>query len=377
MDIGNMLKSAAKAVASEVVQDVETYLIPVRLQQLYKGYKLRNVSLARTGMPVDFLITMAQLADHIYLTGTRRGDSRSDGPAAQKLTTELGALFQNYEQIYRFDAATGLAFETRGPFGAVVASAVPPGLERVPLTGPVNPGQVSYRLFILFRGTVPKALYTDDISTDIKAAAPKQPSNLGNCVGELALGFLNTYNSCRSRVIEQLLPRGLNYLRAVHRNYSESAGKTNSGPAAGANTSGRRIQANLPLDQIELYIVGHSLGGAVATLCAYDIACRFPHYNPTLITFGSPPVGNIDFAIDFNKVMVQRNEYHPRTRYLRSVRVVARAKDNNLDAVSALPALLPNYIHVNSELVIPSVAGGRLGAHSMTGSYIPSLKKAK
>jgi hypothetical protein len=84
-------------------------------------------------------------------------------------------------------------------------------------------------------------------------------------------------------------------------------------------------------------------------------------------------VGNIDFAIDFNKVMVERNEYHPRTRYLRSIRVVARAADGKLDWISALPAHLPNYIHVNTRVLIPSSAGGRLGAHTIADSYLPAL----
>ena len=115
MGLGDAMKS--------VVQGVETYLIPVKLQQLYKGYQLRDRSLGDTGMPVDFLITLAQLAKHIYLTGTNSAHSKEDTPFAISLRTELGVLFQNYMQLNRFDAATGLFFETRGPFGAVVASA--------------------------------------------------------------------------------------------------------------------------------------------------------------------------------------------------------------------------------------------------------------
>ena len=46
-------------------------MVPVRLQQLYKGYKLRDASLEQTGMPIDFLDSLVQLADHIYLTGTK------------------------------------------------------------------------------------------------------------------------------------------------------------------------------------------------------------------------------------------------------------------------------------------------------------------
>ena len=228
-------------------------------------------------------------------------------------------MFQNYMQLDRFDAATGLAFETRGPFGTVIASAVPPGLEAVPVKGSVHPDEARYRLFVVFRGTVPAIgdLYTDDLSTDGKTAAPKLVNSLGNRAGEVARGFLNTYVSCRSQVVARLLPRGLAFLNARYREFAGATGGKARGSAA------RRFAPRLPNHRVELYVIGHSLGGAVATLCAYDLACRFPHYDPVLVTFGSPPVGNIDFAIDFSKVMVEHNEYHPQTRYLRSIRVVA------------------------------------------------------
>ena len=185
-------------------------------------------------------------------------------------------------------------------------------------------------------------------------------------MGEVARGFLNTYTSCRTKILTELLPRGYEYLRKQHLEFTEQMGQG----------KGHAIHPNrLTDEEIELYIVGHSLGGAVATLCAYDIACLTPHFNPVLVTFGSPPVGNIDFAIDFNKMMVERNEYHPRTRYLRSVRVVARTKDGKLDAVSAIPEKLPNYIHINSRVLIPSSAESRMGAHSMKDSYIDSLSR--
>ena len=44
----------------------------------------------------------------------------------------------------------------------------------------------------------------------------------------------------------------------------------------------------------ELIITGHSLGGAIANLCAYSIATRF-NLSPTVYTFGSPRVGNTRF----------------------------------------------------------------------------------
>ncbi|MHA6529398.1 lipase family protein [Paenibacillus sp. BAC0078] len=45
-----------------------------------------------------------------------------------------------------------------------------------------------------------------------------------------------------------------------------------------------------------LYITGHSLGGALATLCAVDIAANSSFTAPRLYTFASPRVGDPAFA---------------------------------------------------------------------------------
>lgn len=50
-----------------------------------------------------------------------------------------------------------------------------------------------------------------------------------------------------------------------------------------------------------LYITGHSLGGALATLCAIDIAANTSFSAPSLFTYGSPRVGDPDFAKVFKK----------------------------------------------------------------------------
>ncbi|WP_150275674.1 lipase family protein [Paenibacillus tepidiphilus] len=45
-----------------------------------------------------------------------------------------------------------------------------------------------------------------------------------------------------------------------------------------------------------LYVTGHSLGAALATLCAADVAANTGHLPPLLYTYGSPRVGDPDFA---------------------------------------------------------------------------------
>lgn len=48
-------------------------------------------------------------------------------------------------------------------------------------------------------------------------------------------------------------------------------------------------------------VTGHSLGGALATLCAVDIQYNYPEIELACCPFASPRVGNRDFAASFNK----------------------------------------------------------------------------
>lgn len=56
-----------------------------------------------------------------------------------------------------------------------------------------------------------------------------------------------------------------------------------------------------------LYITGHSLGAALATLCVVDVAANTSFRSPFLFTFGSPRVGDPAFAKAFSKYV--RNSY--------------------------------------------------------------------
>jgi len=79
--------------------------------------------------------------------------------------------------------------------------------------------------------------------------------------------------------------------------------------------------------QKNIICVGHSLGGALATLAALDITLNVPGKTAGCYTFGSPKVGNAAFADMYNK-------YVPNTQ-----RFV-----NDKDMVPAIPPI--GYVHV-------------------------------
>ena len=81
-----------------------------------------------------------------------------------------------------------------------------------------------------------------------------------------------------------------------------------------------------PVDSVT--ICGHSLGGALATLLALDVAANTAFTNPAVYTYGSPRTGDSLFAATFDQVVTN------------SWRVA-----NRLDIVPALPPPL-DYEHV-------------------------------
>jgi len=108
-----------------------------------------------------------------------------------------------------------------------------------------------------------------------------------------------------------------------------------------------------------LWVTGHSLGGALAVLCAYDIFKNVkPGPTPQLYTFAGPRTAAPDFAANFNAAMPLCN------------RVV-----NFMDVVPQVP-LPPLYEHVGQETL---VHGGFKPldvtyAHHLT-TYLAGLQK--
>jgi predicted lipase len=83
-----------------------------------------------------------------------------------------------------------------------------------------------------------------------------------------------------------------------------------------------------PRSVSSMTICGHSLGGALATLLALDVAANTAFNNPSVYTYGSPRVGDSLFASTFDQVV--KNSYR-----------VA----NRLDIVPTLPPPV-DYDHV-------------------------------
>eukprot|EP00871_Galdieria_phlegrea_P000331 jgi/Galph1/1299/GphlegSOOS_G6073.1 len=52
-----------------------------------------------------------------------------------------------------------------------------------------------------------------------------------------------------------------------------------------------------------IYMTGHSLGGALATLAAGELAFRHRDWNIHMYNFGSPRVGNAEFANQYNQLV--------------------------------------------------------------------------
>lgn len=112
-----------------------------------------------------------------------------------------------------------------------------------------------------------------------------------------------------------------------------------------------------------LTVTGHSLGGALATLCAVDIQYNFSNLvTIDVYTFGSPRVGNNGFRDSFNR------------RVPKSYRFVY-----GMDIVPAIPRPWQGYRHVDTEFRLGSrfslnFLSQRFRDHQIS-NYITALEK--
>jgi hypothetical protein len=95
------------------------------------------------------------------------------------------------------------------------------------------------------------------------------------------------------------------------------------------NLAAKSLLANC--QNCHIYITGHSLGGAIATLAAADLYSLTPDL--TLYTFGSPRVGDLQFATYFDKIVPD------------TYRIV-----HNQDLVPHIPQRFLGFRHVSREI---------------------------
>ncbi|CAI9117970.1 OLC1v1019464C1 [Oldenlandia corymbosa var. corymbosa] len=161
------------------------------------------------------------------------------------------------------------------------------------------------RLVVAFRGT--EQARWKDLRTDLMLVpAGLNPERIGGDFKEevqVHSGFLSAYDSVRTRIIRLI---------------KQVVGYNDDDPQ--------------PLSKWHVYVTGHSLGGALATLLALELAssqlAKMGAISVTMYNFGSPRVGNKKFAELYNE------KVHD------SWRVV-----NHRDIIPTVPRLM-GYCHV-------------------------------
>lgn len=115
---------------------------------------------------------------------------------------------------------------------------------------------------------------------------------------------------------------------------------------------------------LPLYITGHSLGGALATLAALDIATYMPFQGPIVYTFGAPRVGDPAFVKAYNYTVPLHWRFQ-----------------NKYDIVPHLPTLVYHspqtdetyfYLHVKGE-VQRNFRHGSVASNHIMDSYFHDL----
>ncbi|MGB0068359.1 MAG: lipase family protein [Isosphaeraceae bacterium] len=185
--------------------------------------------------------------------------------------------------------------------------------------------------------TVVTTIYANDLATDI---------NPGRGNKEVSIGFICQAAGTGDVVIAIRGTEGIQewindaHFLLVTCPFLAGAGNTEdgftamynslrTGAAAGSPTVLNAL-ATLPFAQpvSSVTICGHSLGGALVTLLALDLAANTNFKNPTVYSYGSPRTGDPLFVSTYNQVVKN------------SFRIA-----NRLDLVPKLP-FPPDYDHV-------------------------------
>ncbi len=112
------------------------------------------------------------------------------------------------------------------------------------------------------------------------------------------------------------------------------------------------ILQNITPEIKKIQITGHSLGAALAILCAVDIQYNFPDIDCEAIVYGCPRVGNKAFATSYNR------------RVFKTLRV-----KNGGDIITMLPPAMFGYSHVGANIKIGRRVPVSAADHHVYGYY--------
>lgn len=194
---------------------------------------------------------------------------------------------------------------------------------------PLSAGGIDY--------TVVTTIYANDLATDMNPARGVDEVSIGlicqeNKTGDVAIALRGTEGWLEWIHDADFLQVPCPFLvGAGHTEdgFTDMYESLRTGTTAGSPTVVTAL-GNLPFPKPvgSLTICGHSLGGALATLLALDVAANTTFTNPAVYTYGSPRTGDSLFAATFDQVV--KNSWR-----------VA----NRLDIVPALPPPI-DYEHV-------------------------------
>jgi hypothetical protein len=194
---------------------------------------------------------------------------------------------------------------------------------------PLTAGGIDY--------TIVTTIYANDLATDMNPGRADDEVSIGlicqeDKTGDVAIAIRGTEGILEWIHDAEFLQVPCPFLAGAGHTedgFTDMYESLRTAAAPGAPTVVNAL-AQLPFSQPvgSLTICGHSLGGALATLLALDVAANTTFTDPAVYTYGSPRTGDSLFASTYDQVV--KNSYR-----------VA----NRLDVVTALPPPI-DYEHV-------------------------------
>jgi len=184
--------------------------------------------------------------------------------------------------------------------------------------------------------TVVTTIYANDLSTDINPSRGDDEVSIGlicqDPTGNVAIAIRGTEGTLEWIHDAEFLSVPCPFLTGAGHTEDGFTAMYESLRTGVASSSPTLVSAlaklPFPSPVSSVTICGHSLGGALATLLALDVAANTVYKNPSVYTFGSPRTGDSLFASTYDQVV--KNSYR-----------VA----NRLDIVPTLPPPV-DYDHV-------------------------------